>query len=181
MPYTVEWSSMAETFHERDFIIVDKITPKYGTLKRWDIIVFIPPWKDIPFIKRIVGMPWDTITLQWWKTYICKSDKTVKDNTATDNTATTDKSSIHWCTLLQEPYLWSDTSTEARCGVSSFDVIEWYFVMGDNRWFSTDSRCCFGLWCVSGSQYTVTTDHIIGKVFGRIYPDPTIYNTTPLQ
>jgi signal peptidase I len=34
MPYTVEGSSMANTFENKDFIVVDKITPKYGELKR---------------------------------------------------------------------------------------------------------------------------------------------------
>ncbi|MBP6085833.1 S26 family signal peptidase [Patescibacteria group bacterium] len=34
MPYTVEGSSMANTFHDKDFIVIDKITPKYSELKR---------------------------------------------------------------------------------------------------------------------------------------------------
>ncbi|MEI7478086.1 MAG: signal peptidase I [bacterium] len=54
MPYTVEGTSMAPTFHDKDFIVVDKMTPKYGSLKRGDVVVFVPPGKDIPFIKRIV-------------------------------------------------------------------------------------------------------------------------------
>jgi signal peptidase I len=54
---------MATAFHDKDFIIVDKITPKYSTLQRGDVIVFVPPGKDIPFIKRIVGMPGETVKL----------------------------------------------------------------------------------------------------------------------
>jgi signal peptidase I len=45
---------MSPTFEENDFIIVDKITPRFGQLHRGDVIVFVPPGKDVPYIKRIV-------------------------------------------------------------------------------------------------------------------------------
>jgi signal peptidase I len=45
---------MAPTFEENDFIIVDKITPRFSQLGRDDIIVFVPPGKTIPYIKRII-------------------------------------------------------------------------------------------------------------------------------
>ncbi|USN54281.1 MAG: signal peptidase I [Candidatus Peribacteria bacterium] len=41
-PYTVVGQSMEPDFHQGDFIIVDKITPKFGSLERGDIIVFVP-------------------------------------------------------------------------------------------------------------------------------------------
>ncbi|HCY21572.1 TPA: signal peptidase I [Patescibacteria group bacterium] len=53
-PYTVVGASMAPTFQENDFIIVDKITPRFGELARGDIIVFVPPGKTVPYIKRVV-------------------------------------------------------------------------------------------------------------------------------
>ena len=53
-PYTVVGESMSPTFEENDFIVVDKITPRFGELKRGDIIVFVPPGKTVPYIKRIV-------------------------------------------------------------------------------------------------------------------------------
>ncbi|HBB04861.1 TPA: signal peptidase I [Patescibacteria group bacterium] len=56
-PYTVVGASMSPTFEENDFIIVDKITPRFNDLKRGDVIVFVPPGKTIPYIKRIVGIP----------------------------------------------------------------------------------------------------------------------------
>ena len=159
MPYTVEWSSMANTFHDKDFIIVDKITPKYGQLKRWDVVVFVPPGKDIPFIKRIVWLPGETIKLNGGKVYVCENaEQDVKS-----------------CEKLPEWYLDSDVTTEARCGISTFNVSEWYLVFGDNRGFSTDSRCCFGLGCLSGTNYTLAQNRIIGKVFGRLFPDPTSF------
>ena len=48
---------MAPNFEENDFIIVDKITPRFSTLNRGDVIVFVPPGKTIPYIKRIIGLP----------------------------------------------------------------------------------------------------------------------------
>ena len=56
-PYTIVGASMEPTFHENDFIIVDKVTPRFGEFQRGDIIVFVPQGKNIPYIKRIVGMP----------------------------------------------------------------------------------------------------------------------------
>lgn len=53
-PFSVVGLSMYPTFQEGDFIIVDKITPNFGTLKRGDIVVFVPPGKDIPYIKRVI-------------------------------------------------------------------------------------------------------------------------------
>ena len=44
-PYTVIWASMAP-FHENDFIIVDKISKRFDILSRWDVIVFVPEWKQ---------------------------------------------------------------------------------------------------------------------------------------
>jgi signal peptidase I len=45
---------MSPTFEENDFIIVDKISPRVSQRKRGDIIVFVPPGKTIPYIKRVV-------------------------------------------------------------------------------------------------------------------------------
>lgn len=151
-PYTVVGASMFPTFEEGNFIVVDKITSRFGQLHRGDVIVFVPPGKAIPYIKRVVGLPGETVKILHNGVSIC----------ATDGNCTT---------LDESAYLASDIRTEARCGVSNF-VIDtgWYFVMGDNRGFSTDSRCCFGLDCYAGSSYEVPFNNIIGKVYVRLYP-----------
>lgn len=152
-PYTVVGASMFPTFSESDFIVVDKITPRFSQLQRGDVIVFVPPGKTIPYIKRIIWLPGETVKLQNNKVMICSQDKN--------------------CTTLDESkYLSGDVRTEARCGVSEFAIdTGWYFVMGDNRWFSTDSRCCFGLDCYQWSSYEVPFNNIVGKVYIRFYPD----------
>ena len=152
-PYTVVGASMAPTFEENDFIIVDKITPRFNQLHRGDVIVFVPPGKTIPYIKRIIGLPWETVKIKHDGVEIC---------TTTNN--------IEQCNTLPEAYL-SWVLTEARCWVDIFKVDDGgFFVMGDNRPFSTDSRCCFGLDCYEWSSYEVPFDHIIGKVYLRFFP-----------
>jgi signal peptidase I len=146
-PYTVIWQSMSPTYHQNDFIIVDKISNTYS---RWDIIVFVPPWKDIPYIKRIIWLPWETIKINNWNVLICD-----KENN---------------CEKLIENYLPFDLKTINKCGITEFDITEWtFFVMWDNRNHSTDSRCCFSIWCYSWSEYLLPDSHIIGKVLFRIY------------
>ncbi len=153
-PYTVVGASMSPTFEERDFIIVDKITPRLWELKRDDVIVFIPPEKTVPYIKRIIWLPWETVKIRNNKISICSIQNNHEE-----------------CFQLEEPYLDSTTWTDTRCGISDFKVLEWYFVLWDNRGFSTDSRCCFGLDCYKWSTYEVPLDHIIGKVYLRFWPN----------
>ncbi len=151
-PFTVVWSSMEPTFSEKDFIFVDKISNKFGTMKRWDIIVFVASWKSEPYIKRIIWLPWEIVKIKDWWVLICW----------------TSKDSI--CDKLDENYLPKWLKTEATCWQSEFEVKNWYFVMWDNRWFSTDSSCCFWLGCYSWANYTVTKKDIIWKVYLRLFP-----------
>ncbi len=151
-PYTVVWASMAPTFHENDFIIVDKVSKRFDNLTRWDIIVFVPEGKNTPYIKRIVWMPWEILKVDDWLVFICDVD---------------------WnnCDVLDETYLPEDLKTRTRCGLTEFKIENWYFVLWDNRWFSTDSLCCFGLGCYDGANYEVMNKDIIGKVLIRLFPD----------
>jgi signal peptidase I len=83
-PYTVVGASMSPTFEENDFIIVDKISPRFSPRKREDIIVFVPPGKTIPYIKRVIGLPGETIKIEDGHVSVCVADD---------------------CTVLDEPYL----------------------------------------------------------------------------
>lgn len=151
-PYTVVWSSMAPTFIEKDFIIVDKISQKLWRLDRWDVIVFVPQWKTIPYIKRIIWLPWETVKIKEWWVRICDWE---------------------WknCERLEETYLPEWLETKTRCGITEFKIQEWYFVMWDNRWASTDSLCCFGLGCYDWATYEVLDKDMIWKVLFRVFPN----------
>lgn len=155
-PYTVVWASMMPTFQERDLIIVDKVTPRFGEIKRWDILVFVPRDKKLPFIKRVVGLGGEVIKIDAGKVRICDDEKTETQD----------------CDVLPEEYIDDDLFTKASsCSIDTFVVEPWaYLVFGDNRDHSTDSRCCFGLWCTDGANYLVYPEDLIGKVMMRVYP-----------
>lgn len=156
-PYTVVWSSMSPTFEENDFIIVDKITPRFSPRERGDVIVFVPPGKKDPYIKRVVGLPWEIVEVKDGKVFICSSDSV--------------------CEELDQSYLPEGLETKANCWRSVFPVLTWWlFVMWDNRWYSTDSRCCFGLGCYEWANYMVPYQYIIGKVYMRLFPKFSVFH-----
>lgn len=117
-----------------DYIIINKSSylrlPGWtvGNPVRGDVIVFRPPQNNHEFyIKRVIGLPGETIKLIDGYVYIFneKTPQGVK---------------------LEEPYLSSDNlgSTFATGGISEFKVpADQYFVLGDNRRRSSDSRLCF--------------------------------------
>ena len=151
-PYTVIWSSMVPNFYQKDRIIVEKITQRFGTFERWDVIVFVAPGKTSPYIKRIIWLPWETVKIKEWGVWICDWE---------------------WenCERLEENYLPEWLETKTRCGITEFKIETWYFVMWDNRWASTDSLCCFGLGCYDGATYEVLDEDMIGKVLFRVFPN----------
>lgn len=154
--------SMYPTIHDKDFILVDKISHRFSDYKRGDIIVFVPPGKTDPYVKRIIGLSGETVTIKDNTVKICKSD-------------TED------CQLLDQGFLPEDTETEATCGKDTFKVTDGFFVMGDNRGGSTDSRCCFGLQCFEHTNYQVPENYIIGKVFVRLYSEPSTFTNPFIQ
>ena len=147
---------MEPTFHENDFIIVDKLTPRFWELERWDVIVFVPEGKDVPYIKRIIGMPWETVFVKdnWFT--ICSGNVTSISQT---------------CSRLSEPYIPSDFITQAKNNKDIFYIATGYFTVWDHRWYSTDSLSCFGLWCYGNAIYTARPQNIIGKVLVRVFPN----------
>lgn len=142
-PYQVEQESMETTVLPGEYILVDKLTPRFDGYKRGDIVVFHPPSGfstgpegDKPFIKRIIGLPGDTID--------------VRDGHVIVNGM-----------QLNEPYVFDGQPTEARPGTAHWAVpLDSYFVMGDHRQASTDSRD-FG---------PVAASQIIGRAWLRYWP-----------
>ena len=67
-PFEVEQNSMVTTIEPADYVLIDKLTPHWSDYQRGDIVVFQPPGGyeqgGVPFIKRVIGLPGETITLE---------------------------------------------------------------------------------------------------------------------
>ncbi|MCL4353221.1 signal peptidase I, partial [Patescibacteria group bacterium] len=72
-PFEVDGLSMFPTFHNGDYVLTNLITLKLGNIKRGDVVVFVaPPDHQKDFIKRIIGLPGDTIMLKNGNVYLNK-------------------------------------------------------------------------------------------------------------
>ena len=162
-PYTVVGSSMYPTFKDWDRIIVEKFTQNFSTFARGDVIIFVPPEKKIPYIKRVIAFPGETVLVKNQKVYICSKDITTRIVVQSQEGLN--------CEQLDESYLPQGVITEAACGQNEFKVEWWYFAMGDNRGHTTDSLCCFWIQCFEGANFVVPNNLILWKARVRLYPD----------
>lgn len=140
-PNQVKGSSMFPSFKDGEYIFTDKISYRIGEPRRGDVIVFKSPKNsDVDFIKRVIGLPGEKVKIKSGKVYV--------------NDRILDESS----------YLTSDvfTGPESFLGENQELTIPEgkYFVMGDNRPHSSDSRD-FG---------PVVPSEFVGKVFFRYWP-----------
>ena len=135
----VSGSSMEPKLSNNDNLIVDKITYRFKDPERYDIIVFPFEYEDNTYyIKRIIGLPGETIYID-------------KEGTIYIND-----------TVLEEPYGREIIKEPGRAYEPITLGDDEYFVMGDNRNNSTDSR--------DPSVGNVKKDRIIGRAWLRIWP-----------
>lgn len=132
----VEGSSMEESLHDGDEIIVEKISYYFGDPERYDIIVF-PFSEDVYYIKRVIGLPGETIQIKNGKIYI------------------------------DGVQLWEQYGNEdiEDAGLAKEEIVlgkDEYFVLGDNRNSSVDSR--------KSEVGVVKKKNIVGKAWLRFYP-----------
>ena len=138
--HKVSGNSMVPTLHSGDYLITEKVTYRFGSPKRGDIIVLKNPRDESQdFIKRIMAIPGDTIKVEQIGVFVNGQ-------------------------LIDEPYLPSGTLT--RSGGFLIDGAQikagsnQYFVFGDNRGHSSDSR----------EWGAVSREEIVGKALFRYFP-----------
>ncbi|MEK7614125.1 MAG: signal peptidase I [Patescibacteria group bacterium] len=137
-PFIVSGASMSPTFETGQYLIVDELTYRLGEPKRGDVVILKKPREEAEFlIKRIVGLPGETVEINGGVI-------TIK-NKENENGF-----------VVPEPYV-------KNTRVENFKVIidrNEYFVMGDNRPVSLDSRFIG----------TIPRDHIVGRAILRLLP-----------
>ncbi len=139
-PHKVSGSSMVPNFIDGDYIITDKVTKRFSSFDRGEVIILKNPRKPSDaFIKRVIGLPGEKIKVE-------KSHVYINGN------------------LLPEPYLPTGTNTLGGAylpeGEEKTIPANFYIVMGDNRTASSDSR----------EWGPVDKDGIIGHPFLRYWP-----------
>jgi signal peptidase I len=144
-PYQIRQQSMETTLEPDQYVLVDKLTPKFDTYKHGDIVVFDPPdeWASperTPFIKRVIGVGGDRVEIREGKVFLNDIE-------------------------LIEPYVFQEDGgpqeTEDPLLQERWVIPEGeLFLMGDHRKSSADSRE-FG---------TVQIGRVIGRAWLRYWP-----------
>ncbi len=137
-PFVVEGLSMYPTFGDGDYLIIDELTYRLEDPVRGDVVVFrYPNNPSIFYIKRVIGLPGETVEITKGIVHITKTDGTTL--------------------TLDESYVVAEDATYS--GETTIGP-EQYFVLGDNRPKSSDSR----VWGLLPKQ------DIMGKAFVRLLP-----------
>jgi signal peptidase I len=141
-PFIVKGESMEPNFYDKEYLIIDEISYRFQAPERGQVVVFRYPRNPQEyFIKRIIGLPGETIDIKDGQVVVYNADKPEGF-------------------ILDESYLPNDLATysenEGRVTVGADE----YFVLGDNRGASKDSRY-FG---------PVDKSFVTGKVLLRGWP-----------
>ncbi len=139
-PFIVSGPSMDPTFNTGQYLIVDQISYRFQDPKRNEVLIFRYPREPQTFyIKRIIGLPGETVSIETGRVII-----TNKENPKG--------------MLLSDTYILNNHRTSETFSIT-LGPSE-YFVMGDNRAESSDSR----LWGPLDKKF------IVGRPFIRLFP-----------
>lgn len=137
-PFLVQGASMEPNFRSGDYLLVDEISYRFREPKRGEVVIFrYPGNRSLFYIKRIIGLPYDEIEFKNGKIFINGE-------------------------ILKEDYLPSGVET---LPFDNYKVVlgeNQYFVVGDNRPFSSDSR----------RWGPISREDIVGGVRLRFWPQP---------
>ncbi len=138
--FRIEGDSMEPNLHNGEYVLIDKVSYLLHLPERGDVVVFTPPNNDRDYIKRIIGLPGDKVEIKGGQVYVNG-------------------------VVLDEPYL----KGTIRNDMSTRTVEEGrYFVLGDNRNNSSDSRS-FG---------SIAPQSIVGRAW-LVYWPPADWGTVP--
>jgi signal peptidase I len=141
-PFVVQGASMEPNFQEKEYLIIDEISQRFESRERGQVVVFHPPQDPkVYYIKRIIGLPGETVEI--------KDGQITIYNQAQPNGFTLNESAYLESTNIDVFY-----KNKVILGVDE------YFVLGDNRNNSLDSR----------KIGPISDDHIRGKVLIRAFP-----------
>ena len=144
-PFVVNGASMDPTFSTGQFLIVDRLTYRFEAPRRGDVIVFeYPNDPSTYYIKRIIGLPGETLDMQDGHIFVTEPGAASS-------------------TELIEPYIEADHASHDTIHIPALGSTQ-YFVMGDNRAQSSDSRA----WGPLDSHF------IVGRPIVRLLPVNTI-------
>ena len=137
-PFIVKGESMVPYLQSGDYLIIDEISYRFAGPGRGDIVVLKFPIDTTQrFIKRVIGLPGETVQINNGKITVLKDGKSLE---------------------LAESYLSHNLATDGNINITLGK--DEYFVLGDNREFSYDSR----RWGILPAK------DIIGKAVFRVFP-----------